>query len=76
MSALSTYLSAHQKRASDSITIDGGEPQCGCWELNSGPLEDHRDGLIIAPPRLQFLNYQKLISNVWLWYFASAPINC
>jgi hypothetical protein len=29
----------HQKRASDLIT-DGCEPPCGCWELNSGPLEE------------------------------------
>jgi hypothetical protein len=29
----------HQKRASDPIT-DGCEPPCGCWELNSGPLEE------------------------------------
>ncbi|GAB1295876.1 Cilia- and flagella-associated protein 36 [Apodemus speciosus] len=29
----------HQKRASDSIT-DGREPPCGCWDLNSGPLEE------------------------------------
>jgi hypothetical protein len=29
---------SHQKRASDPIT-DGCELPCGCWELNSGPLE-------------------------------------
>jgi hypothetical protein len=29
----------HQKRASDPIT-DGWEPLYGCWELNSGPLEE------------------------------------
>ena len=27
----------YQKRASDTI-LDGCEPPCGCWELNSGPL--------------------------------------
>jgi hypothetical protein len=31
---------AGQKRASDPIT-DGCELPCGCWELNSGPLEEH-----------------------------------
>jgi hypothetical protein len=31
-------LHTHQNRASDPIT-DGCEPPCGCWELNSGPLE-------------------------------------
>lgn len=32
-------LQTHQKRAPDPIT-DGCEPPCGCWELNSGPLEE------------------------------------
>jgi hypothetical protein len=32
-------LQTQQKRISDLIT-DGCEPPCGCWELNSGPLED------------------------------------
>jgi len=27
------------EEASDPIT-DGYEPRCGCWELNSGPLEE------------------------------------
>jgi hypothetical protein len=35
----SRYLQTHQKRASDHI-IDCCEPPCGCWELNSGPLEE------------------------------------
>ena len=34
-----TGLQTHQKRASDPI-IDGCEPPCGFWELNSGPLEE------------------------------------
>jgi hypothetical protein len=33
-------LQTHQKRESDPNT-DGCEPPCGCWELNSGPLEEH-----------------------------------
>jgi hypothetical protein len=32
-------LQTQQKRASDPIT-DGCEPPCGCWNLNSGPLEE------------------------------------
>jgi hypothetical protein len=32
-------LQTRQKRASDPIT-DGYDPSCGCWELNSGPLEE------------------------------------
>jgi len=34
-----TAVFRHQKRASDPIT-DASEPPCGCWELNSGPLEE------------------------------------
>jgi hypothetical protein len=41
----------HQKRASDLIT-DGCEPPCGCWELNSGPLEQ-QSVLLTAKPSLQ-----------------------
>ena len=32
-------LQTHQKRASYLIT-GGCEPPCGCWDLNSGPLEE------------------------------------
>ncbi|XP_075811678.1 all-trans retinoic acid-induced differentiation factor isoform X1 [Microtus pennsylvanicus] len=39
LSVLSACTPAHQKRAPDLIT-DGCEPPCGCWELNSGPLEE------------------------------------
>ena len=39
MIALFACTPACQKRASDPIT-DGYEPQRGCWELNSGPLEE------------------------------------
>ncbi|KAM7321291.1 hypothetical protein ACRRTK_019383 [Alexandromys fortis] len=40
-----------QKRAPDLIT-DGCEPPCGCWELNSGPLEEQAI-LLITEPSLQ-----------------------
>jgi hypothetical protein len=45
------FLQTHQKRASDPIT-DGCEPPCGCWELNSGPLEE-QSVLWTAEPSLQ-----------------------
>jgi hypothetical protein len=45
-----TCLQAHQKRASDLIT-DGCEPPYGCWELNSGPLEE-QSVLLTAEPSL------------------------
>jgi hypothetical protein len=44
-------LQTHQKRASDPI-IDGCKPPCGCWELNSGPLEE-QPVLLTAEPSLQ-----------------------
>jgi hypothetical protein len=33
------YIPADQNRAPDLI-IDGYEPPYGCWEFNSGPLEE------------------------------------
>jgi hypothetical protein len=48
------YISAlqmHQKRASDLI-MDGCEPPCGCWDLNSGPSEE-QSVLLTNEPSLQ-----------------------
>ena len=42
------------EEASDPIT-DGCEPPCGCWELNSGPLEEQLM-LLTAEPSLQPVN--------------------
>jgi cbb3-type cytochrome oxidase subunit 3 len=44
-------LQTHQKRASDHIA-DGCAPPCGCWELNSGPLEE-QPVLLTTEPSLQ-----------------------
>ena len=44
-------MPAGQKRASDLITY-GCEPPCGCWELNSGSLEEQAM-LLTAEPSLQ-----------------------
>jgi len=38
----------HQRRASDPIT-DGCEPPCGCWDLNSRPLEEQSVLLATEP---------------------------
>ena len=38
-SVLLACILAGQKREPDLIT-DGCEPPCGCWKLNSGPLEE------------------------------------
>jgi hypothetical protein len=46
------HCSLHtHKRTSDPI-IDGCEPPCGCWELNSGALEEQLV-LLTAEPSLQ-----------------------
>ena len=45
----------HQKRVSDLI-MGGCEPPCGCWDLNSGPLEEQLV-LLNAEPSLQTLSY-------------------
>ena len=41
----------HTRRGHWIIT-DGCEPPCGCWELNSGPLEE-QSLLLTAEPSLQ-----------------------
>ena len=43
------------KKASDPIT-DGCEPPCGCWELNSGPLDEQQSVLLTTEPSLQLPN--------------------
>jgi hypothetical protein len=53
-------LQTHQKRPSDPIT-DGCEPPCGCWDLNSGPLEEQSVLLTTEPslqPLVRTLNFQ------------------
>ena len=46
-----TFTTACLKRAS-VLPIDGCEPPCGCWELNSGPLEE-QPVLSTVEPSLQ-----------------------
>ncbi|ERE68196.1 coiled-coil domain-containing protein 18 [Cricetulus griseus] len=43
-----------KKRAPDLI-MDGCEPPCGCWKLNSGPLEE-QSVLLTSEPSLQPVN--------------------
>jgi hypothetical protein len=50
----------HQKRASDSTT-DGCEPPCGCWELNSGSLEE-QSVLLTTEPLFQPLFFSLMIA--------------
>ena len=48
---LPACMPAGQKRAPDLI-IDGCEPPCGCWEMNSWPLEE-QPVLLTAEPSHQ-----------------------
>jgi hypothetical protein len=59
-------LQTHQERASDTIA-DGCEPPCGCWGLNSGPLEEQLV-LLTAEPSLQplFLKINLFILCIWV----------
>ena len=59
MSRQSACTPVFQKRALDPIT-DGYEAPCGCWELNSGPLEE-KSGLLTTEPSLQPPNKHFLI---------------
>jgi hypothetical protein len=57
-----------QKRAPNFIT-DGCEPPCGCWELNSGPLEEQSVLLTTEPslqPTILILNLGIYIDFVFL----------
>jgi hypothetical protein len=58
---MSILLLTHEKRASDPIT-DGCELPCGCWELNSGPLEE-QSVLFTTEPSLQH-NKTSFLTNL------------
>ena len=51
-----------QQRAPDLIT-DGCQPPCGCWELNSGPLEEQATPLTAEP------SLQAQEENSYMTYF-------
>ena len=54
--------------ALDAIT-DGCEPLCGCWELNSGPL-DEQSVLLTAEPYLQSGNLSLILwTFCYMWSF-------
>jgi len=44
-----------QKRRHGTGAINGCEPVCGCWELNSGPLVE-QSVLVTAEPSLWLLS--------------------
>jgi len=51
----------HTRRGHQISFTDGCEPPCGCWELNSGPLEEQSVLLTTEPalqPRNDFLIHE------------------
>jgi hypothetical protein len=62
---MSKLLLKHQKRSSDLIT-DGCEPPCGCWELNSGPVEE-QPVLLTAEPSPQPTAFQVSLLEIRLY---------
>jgi hypothetical protein len=60
-----TVFRPNQKRASDPIT-DGCEPPCGCWELNSGHLEE-QSVLLTTEPSLHLLTTITLRRKKFNW---------
>jgi hypothetical protein len=55
VSILSLSWDTPEEKVSDPMT-DGCELSCGCWELNSGPLEE-QSVLLITEPSVQPLNF-------------------
>jgi hypothetical protein len=72
-STLSLSSDTPEEGALDSIT-DGCEPPCGCWGLNSEPLEEQ---LVLSTaesslqPFIFFLIYHPPLSNFFSPSFAS-----
>jgi hypothetical protein len=71
-------IPACQKRVSDLIA-DGCEPPCGCWELNSGSLEEQpvllNFGLFLQAPKLSDLVFKKrfiYLFNVYKYTVAAS----
>ena len=62
-------LQTLQKTASD-LSTDGCEPPCGCWDLNSGPLEE-QSALLTTEPAHQA---QYLLLDAHLLHSASGKL--
>ena len=52
MYTISAYMCACRPERAPDLTTDGCEPPYGCWELNSGPLEEQAM-LLTTEPSLQ-----------------------
>jgi hypothetical protein len=51
--------------ASDIIT-DDCEPSCGCWDLNSGPLEEQSVFITAEPSSLQLCVYILMLGAMFI----------
>jgi hypothetical protein len=74
ISALSVCKPACQKK--DSGHIDDCEPPCGCWELNSGPLQEQPVFLTTEPslqPSLALLYLGWLLPEATHLYLGEPP---
>ena len=58
------YLQTHQVRSWDPIT-DGCEPPCGCWKLNSEPLEEQSVLLATEPSSFGFFEKHNYYKNMF-----------
>jgi hypothetical protein len=67
--------------------MDGCEPPCGCWDLNSGPLEE-QSALLTADPSHQpplntlslciyttFFKIHSIVDGHLAWLYSSALVN-
>jgi hypothetical protein len=72
---LFSCLKTHQKRASDLIR-DGCEPPCGCWELNSGSLEEQSVLVTTeASPQPWTLDFNTSISSISIYHYELSEDN-
>jgi hypothetical protein len=62
---------AGQKRASDLIT-DGCESPCGCWELNTEPLEEQP---VLLTSVISLAPVKTMFRYLELKYYKSLPLN-
>ena len=68
------YMPAGQKRVPDLIR-DGCEQPCGCWDLNSGPL-DEQLVLLTTEPSLQphlFSSYESVRWVLPVLFYRGGP---
>lgn len=56
-----------QKRAAPELTVDGCEPPCCYWELNSGPLKEESVSLIFE----SYLQPQNMLIVTMISEFSS-----